>query len=182
MPINSGTFGRVTGFFYIIHMVKKKMAREKTENNQSNETSSSNDSVQKSGWEELSSTIQSRWNQLTHEDLENFKLKAGQLAQIVQQRYGGSLEDARRQVVEFEQTLEDRVLESYRAATDELGNRYRGMRQNVQHFASDVRDFGLATTLLDVARHNPIAAMTAAFALGFAAKAAITPPRRRIRW
>jgi hypothetical protein len=146
------------------------------------ENAQRSDNAQKNGWEELSAVIQGRWSQLTHEDLENFKMKAGQLAELVQQRYGGSLEEAKRQVQEFEQGLEAGILESYRAASDEIGARYRDVRQNMQNFASDVRDFGFGTAVLDLARHNPVAAMCSAFTLGFLVKAAITPSRRRIRW
>ena len=135
----------------------------------------------KTTWEDLRSAIQGRWTELTTEDYEALKQRAGQLAQIVQQRYGLSFQDAKKQVTDFEQSLENHVQDYYKIAATEVGDRYRNVRQNVGNFASDVRDFGLGTTLVDFARHNPLFALGTACTVGFLLHAAITP-RRKYRW
>ena len=135
----------------------------------------------KTTWEELRTVIQGRWTELTTDDVNHLKQKAGQLAQIVQQRYGISLDDAKKQVNDFEQSLESQVGEYYKTVAAQINGRYRSARQNVSSFAGDVRDFGLGTTLVDVARHNPLFALGTAFTVGFLLHAAITP-RRKYHW
>ena len=132
-------------------------------------------------WEELRTVIQGRWSELTHEDLENLKNQVNRLVDVVQQRYGVSLEDAKRQVNEFEQTLEDKVASAYRSVSDQVGSRYRSAREGVNEFASDVRNFGFGTTVVDLARHYPVATFVTAFLLGAAVSGASVRSRRR-RW
>ncbi len=135
----------------------------------------------KTMWEDLHAAIRNRWSDLTSEDLESVKQKAGQLVQIVQDRYGISVREAKKQVRDFEQSLESRIQGYYKSLEAEFGDRYRNVRQNVDNFTSDVRDFGLGTTLVDVARHNPLFALGTAFTLGFLLHASLTP-RRKYRW
>ena len=135
----------------------------------------------KNTFDELRAVLQGRWNELTHEDLDNLKSKASRLTDLVQERYGISYDEARQQVQEFRGNVGQHLSDSYDAVADQVGNRYRNARQSASEFASDVRDFGLGTTMIDVARHNPLYAMGTAFIVGFLLKAALTPSRRS-RW
>jgi ElaB/YqjD/DUF883 family membrane-anchored ribosome-binding protein len=128
----------------------------------------------KNTFDELRTVLQGRWNELTHEDLENLRAKAARLTDLVQERYGLTYEDARQQVQDFRANVGQHLSDSYDALSENV-------RQSASEFASDVRDFGLATTLVDVARHNPLYAMGTAFVVGFLLKAAMTPSRRS-RW
>ena len=134
---------------------------------------------QKSTWDELRSLIQARWDQLTHEDLDNLKGRISALADLVQQKYGITIDEAKQQVSEFEQGLEEHALRSYQILCDKVNSGYRGARRNVEEFVGDVRDFGLRTTLLDIARHNPVITIVTAFTLGFLLR---ETTRKKPRW
>lgn len=135
----------------------------------------------KGTWDELRTVIQGRWSELTGEDLDRLRGQASKLVSVVQQRYGVSLDDARRQVSEFEQNLEDQAKQLYKSASDQVGSRYRDARAGVNEFASDVRNFGFGTTVIDLARHYPVATIVTSFLLG-AALAGGTVRSRRRRW
>ena len=138
----------------------------------------------KSTWNEVRNLIAARFDKLTHEDFDRLKGQVGKLADLVQQRYGISYEDAKGQVQEFEKGLSEDAARLYQGVHDKVQAKYRDARANVGDIADDVRNFGFAVVAGDLARRNPAATALAAFALGFAVRSAFVSScsKRRYRW
>ncbi len=148
---------------------------------QTNSAAVNEEPTEKTTWDELRTVIQGRWSELTGEDFDKLKGQVNRLVTLVQERYGISADDAKRQVSEFEQTLEERGQRLYKAASDTVGSRYRTARDGVSEFTQDVRNFGFGTTLVDLVRHYPVATIATSFLLG-ALVAGGTVRSRRRRW
>ena len=133
------------------------------------------------GWQGLRSAIQDRWNELTGEDVDKLKGRVNRLVTLVKDKYAINAEEAKRQVTEFEQGLEDSASQIYKSAYDSVSNRYRSAREGVNEFASDVRTFGFGYTVVNLARDYPVTAVATSFVLG-ALVAGTTVRSRRRRW
>ncbi len=154
-----------------------------SEANNSNQNTARDESRTSSTWDELRAVIQDRWSELTTDDLDNLKGRVDRLVTLVQERYAISVEDARRQVSEFEQTLEEKSAQLYDNFSSRIGARYRSAREGINDFADDVRTYGLGSSVVDVARTYPVAAVTAAFLLGaLVAGSSVRGATRRRRW
>ena len=141
-------------------------------------TANTNDEA---GWQGLRSAIQGRWNELTGEDIDKLKGRVNRLVTLVKDKYAINAEEAKRQVSEFEQSLEESASQLYKSASDSVSNRYRNAREGVNEFANDVRTFGFGNTVVNLARDYPITAVASAFVLG-ALVAGSTVRSRRRRW
>jgi hypothetical protein len=159
------------------------MSQDNTAQANSNFASNTNETAanDEGGWNELRSAIQGRWSELKNEDLDRLKGRVNRLVTLVKDKYAITAEDARRQVSEFEQTLEDKASQVYKSASDSVSNRYRVAREGVNEFAQDVRTYGFGTTAVNLARDYPITAVSTAFVLG-ALVAGSTVRSRRRRW
>lgn len=61
-----------------------------------------NENQIKGKWKEIKGKAKAKWGELTDDDLDRIDGRADQLAGVIQQRYGRTQEEARREVREWQ--------------------------------------------------------------------------------
>ena len=57
----------------------------------------------KGNWRQIKGKVKERWGELTDDDIDQIEGETDQLIGAIQKRYGASLDDARREVEEWQQ-------------------------------------------------------------------------------
>jgi hypothetical protein len=134
-------------------------------------------------WVHLAEALAKRWEALTVADLAQIQHKLSRLAEVVQQRYQLTLEDARQQVGDFEQSLAYEAKLAYMA----LGSKISDIKLRGSKLRHDISEFGWTVTSERLIARYPGYAVGIAAALGLIVGAAIggtigATTRRERRW
>jgi ElaB/YqjD/DUF883 family membrane-anchored ribosome-binding protein len=128
-------------------------------------------------WVHLAEALAARWEELTVADLAQIQARVSQLADVVQQRYRLTIDEARQQVAEFEHTLRDEAKMAYAALVVKADN----IRRHTRNLRHDISEFGWMITAERLVARYPGYAVGLAAALGLVIGGAIGASTRRAR-
>lgn len=128
-------------------------------------------------WVHLAEALAKRWEALTVADLAQVQHKLSQLADVIQQRYQLTVDEARQQVLDFERSLVDEAQLAYTA----LGVRIIDMRARGSKLRHDISEFGWQVMAERTIARHPGYVVGLGAVLGLAVGLAIGASTRRPR-
>jgi hypothetical protein len=135
------------------------------------------DEAQSQHWTHLAEALAKRWEALTVADLAQIQHSLSRLAEIVQERYQLTLDEARHQVAQFEQSLADEAKQAYAA----LGATMLDLKLRGSKLRHDISEFGWQVTAEKTIARYPGYAVGIAIVLGFIIGGSIGAATRRPR-
>ena len=125
-------------------------------------------------WTYLDQPVANRWPELTPTDKAQIQSRLSRLAEVVEQRYRLTKEEAQRQVAEFEQTLENEARQAYAALAMRFGELKQESRLFARSFRHDLAEFGWAVTVERLVARYPASAIGIAAGVGAIIGASLT--------